>query len=160
MRATVRDAMSIDVVTIPRHTSLDAAERLLVEHDLDELFVTNEQGLLLGILPDYALLKCRLAEACPLQQTVETLMSRRFLVIGVDSPLTVAARYLREHIHHRLAVVDDMRLIGQVTRLAVLRQLANDAIDSQFQPESRFVPRSKMMSISSRSQTTPVTSTE
>ncbi len=157
MGATVRDAMSTDVVTVPRHTSLDDAERLLIEHGLDELFVTSEQGRLLGILPDYALLKHRMAGVCQRRPSVETLMSRRFLVIGVDTPLSVAARYLREHIHHRLAVVDDMRLLGQVTRQAVLRLMSLDAPDTRSRPEKQPVPRPKMLSASRSPQANRVT---
>jgi CBS domain-containing protein len=52
-------------------------------------------------------------------------MSRRFLVIGPDSPLSVAARYLREHLHHRLAVVENRQLIGVLTRTRVLEYLAS-----------------------------------
>jgi len=157
MGATVRDAMSTDVVSVPRHTSLDDAERLLIQHGLVELFVTNEQGLLLGILPDYALLKHRMADVCRRRQSVETLMTRRFLVIGVDSPLSVAARYLREHIHHRLAVVDDMRLVGQVTRHAVLRLLSVEATDTQSRPGKQPVQRPKMLPASRSPQANPVT---
>ena len=159
MRATVRDAMSTDVVTIPRQTSLDDAERLLVDHRLSELFVTSEQGLLLGILPDYALLKYRMADVCQLRPSVETLMSRRFLVIGVDSPLTVAARYLREHIHPRLAVVNEMRLVGQVTRHSVLRRLSAEPIDThtRSRPEKQPVPRPKMLSTSRSPQSKLIT---
>jgi len=136
MRATVRDAMSTDVATVPRHASVDDAERLLLQSGLDELFVTDEQGLLVGILPDYALLKRRMVAGCQTHQTVDSLMSRRFLVIGADSPLTVAGRYLREHVHRRLAVVDGMRLMGQVTRRSVLRLLATQELETQGPCES------------------------
>ncbi len=156
MRATVRDAMSIDVVSVPRHTSIDDAERLLIQHGLDELFVTDAQGRLLGVLPDYALLKHRMSAPAQECQSVECLMSRRFLVIGVDSPLAVASRYLREHVHRRLVVVDDMQLVGQVTRRSVLRWFALEVGDSQSPPESLPVPRPRMPSASRRPQTHPV----
>lgn len=148
MQATVRDAISTDVVTVPSSTSIDDAERLLVRYGLPELFVTNEQGHLQGILPDYALLKHRMAKLSHPERTVESLMSRRFLVIGADSPLSVAARYLREHVHVRLAVVDRMRLIGKVTRASVLQILsANPSVtqghDGHHLPKSLSVRQPK-----------------
>ncbi len=122
MQATVRDAMSTDVVATTCHTSITDAERLLISHGVDELFIIDERGLLCGVVPDYELLKRRLSP-CADQKTVEAIMSRRFLVIGADSPLTVAGRYLREHVHRRLAVVEERRLVGQLTRRAVLTWL-------------------------------------
>ena len=144
MPATVRDAMSMDVVTISCHASVDTAERLLVQHALDELFVTNEQGHLIGTLPDYAVLKHRMADVVSSESTVESLMSRRFLVIAADAPLTVALRYLREHVHHRLAVVEDMRLVGRVTRKAVLRILSGTEAGISRQTSEPRIPRPKM----------------
>ncbi len=122
MQATVRDAMSTDVVAATCHTSITDAERLLISHGVDELFIIDDRGLLCGIVPDYELLKRRLSP-CTDQKTVEAIMSRRFLVIGADSPLTVAGRYLREHVHRRLAVVEERRLVGQLTRRAALKWL-------------------------------------
>ncbi|MBX3436891.1 MAG: CBS domain-containing protein [Planctomycetaceae bacterium] len=115
--------MSTDVIAAPRQTSIADAERLLLTSGVDELFVIDERGALCGVVPDYELLKLRFVPILA-SQTVESVMSRRFLVIGPESSLAVAGRYLREHIHRRLAVVEGRRLIGQITRRAVLTQLA------------------------------------
>lgn len=131
MQATVRDAMSTDVVVTPLHTRISDAERLMLDHGVEELFVVDSEGLLCGVVPDYELLKWRLNPGSE-QQRVDMVMSRRFLVIGVDSSLIVAARYLREHIHRRLAVVEERRLIGQITRQAVLTWLKASDMHAQF----------------------------
>ncbi len=156
MRATVRDAMSTELVHVQRQSSIVDAECLLLQHGLDELFVTDAEGRLLGVVPDYALLKHRLAAPLENFQTIECLMSRRFLVIDVDSPLSVAARYLREHVHRRLAVVEDMRLVGQVTRRTVLRLLAIEA-DSAPPLVCVHGPRPKMLSPLHHQQLQPLT---
>ena len=161
MRATVRDAMSTDVVSVRSQTSIDDAERLVVQYCLSELFVTNEQGRLVGTLPDYVILKRRLAKAPRPRQTVEHFMSRRFLVIDADSPVCVAARYLREHVHNRLAVVEGMSLIGQITRGAVLQLLSQNTCDTQpceahLSPEIRQIHRPRLISSSMISQTNAV----
>jgi CBS domain-containing protein len=122
MPITVRDAMSTDLVATARKTSLADAERMLLSYGVDELFVVDERGWLCGVVPDYELLKARMAPSLELR-TVEAVMSRRFLVIEPDSPLTLAGRYLREHVHRRLVVVEERRLLGQITRRSVLAWL-------------------------------------
>lgn len=124
MQPTVREMMTGNVRTIPCNATLAEAERILIAERLPELFVTDEAGFVVGVIPDYALVKLHLTDAEP-PAGLETVMSRRFLVIGPDSPLSVAARYLREHLHHRLAVVENRQLIGVLTRTRVLEYLAS-----------------------------------
>lgn len=124
MQPTVREMMTGNVRTIPCNATLTEAERILVAERLPELFVTDEEGFVVGVIPDYALVKLHLTDAEP-PHGLETVMSRRFLVISPDSPLSVAARYLREHLHHRLAVVENRQLIGVLTRTRVLEYLAS-----------------------------------
>lgn len=117
--------MKGNVATIPHNATLADAEQALVNGRLTELFVVDEEGFVVGILPDYAFLKLYLTDA-ERPAAIDALMSRRFFVIGPDSLLSVAARYLRAHLHHRLAVVEDRRLIGVVTRTDVLEHLASN----------------------------------
>jgi predicted transcriptional regulator len=124
MQPTVREMMTGDIRTIPCNATLAEAERILIGEHLPELFVTDEAGFVVGVIPDYALVKLHLTDA-EHPAGLETVMSRRFLVIGPDSPLGVAARYLREHLHHRLAVVENRQLIGVLTRTRVLEYLVS-----------------------------------
>jgi CBS domain-containing protein len=124
MRPTVREMMTGDVRTIPCNATLADAERILLEQGLTELFVTDAEGHVVGVIPDYALVKLHLTDAEP-PRGLESVISRRFLVIGPESSLGVAARYLREHLHHRLAVVENRQLIGVLTRTRVLEYLSS-----------------------------------
>lgn len=124
MPLRVRDLMTGNVRTIPSNATLAEAERILIAERLSELFVTDEEGFVVGVIPDYTLVKLHLTDAEP-PRGLESVVSRRFLVIGPDSPLSVAARYLREHLHHRLAVVENRQLIGVLTRTRVLEHLAS-----------------------------------
>lgn len=128
--------MSTDLVLATRQMSLEDAERMLLSSGVDELFVVDERGWLCGVVPDYELLKTRMTPSHD-SGTVESIMSRRFLVIGPETPLSVAGRYLREHVHRRLAVVEERRLIGQITRRSVLkwlRSIPEFAAGSECQP--------------------------
>lgn len=126
MQQTVRDAMTTNVLAVPCHARIAEAEHMLLAHGVEELFVHDDENLLCGVVPDYELLKWRLSPSSE-QTSIDAIMSRRFLVIGPDSSLSVAARYLREHFHRRLAVVEQRRLIGQVTRRNILGWLASMA---------------------------------
>jgi CBS domain-containing protein len=126
MELTVRDVMIRDVATIPVDAPLADAERELLAGGTGELFVQDEAGLVIGVLPDYVLLQFRLTGGTR-PETIESLMTRRFLVIGPESRLCVAARYLRDHLHHRLAVVEDRRLVGLLRRIDLLRQCCTGA---------------------------------
>jgi CBS domain-containing protein len=120
MQPTVRDVMTCDLVTIPPEATVRQLERLFVCRSVDEVFVVDGEGCLLGSIPDYTILQRRLTSLSASAEGIGPLVSRRIRVIGPDSTVNVAARYLREHVHRRLAVVDGHRLIGQVTRRDVL----------------------------------------
>jgi CBS domain-containing protein len=119
---TVRDIMTRDIRTISCSASLAEAEWMILDAHLPELFVVDANGFAVGIIPDYAILKWHLSHGGS-PPDLDAVISRRFLVIGPDAPLEVAARYLREHLHQRLAVVEDRRLIGTITRTSVLRAI-------------------------------------
>lgn len=127
MDLTVRDVMTREVPTIPSNATLADAERKLLAGGVGELFVLNEDGFVIGVLPDYVFLRFHLSGA-EMPGRIESLMTRRFFVIGPESRLCVAARYLRDHLHPRLAVVEDLRLIGLLTRTNVLRRLCPDGL--------------------------------
>ena len=122
MELTVRDVMTRDVPTIPCNATLAAAEQKLLDGGIGELFVVDDDGFVIGVLPDYVFLKFHLFGA-DRPGTIESLMTRRFFVIGPESRLSVATRYLRDHLHHRLAVVDERRLVGLLRRTDILHRI-------------------------------------
>ncbi len=60
MRLTVADLMTT-AVTISPQATLTAALKLLISSKAQELYVVGPRKKLLGILPDYELLKAQLA---------------------------------------------------------------------------------------------------
>ena len=124
MDLKVRDVMTGDFQSVPWHATLLEAERILLKTGLTELFVEDERGFVVGVLPDYVFLRLHLTDIEQTRADIASVMTRRFFVIGPESSLTVAARYLRDHLHHRLAVVENRRLVGILTRMAILRQVS------------------------------------
>jgi acetoin utilization protein AcuB len=126
MSETVRDVMCREVVTIHCNATMQQAERLLLAADAGDLYVIDDEGRLLGVLPDYELLKLRLFEpAAP--PDMQAVISRNPLAVAPETPLVEAACHLRAHVHPRLPVVDHGRLVGQIRRRDVLQRLSQVA---------------------------------
>lgn len=124
-----------NVVTIAPDATLDAAFLALLATDATELYVVDDQGQLAGIVPDYELLKARLAgDDCG--ATVARFMSSHVLCYTAETPIAAAVADFRNGFHTRAAVLENGRLIGQITRSGVLRAICT--------PKSSRVPRPKL----------------
>jgi acetoin utilization protein AcuB len=104
---------------------LDAALELLVARETTELYVVDDDGRLLGVVPDYELLKVRLSGDWA-ELAVGQLASPALLCFAAQTPFGEALRAFREGRHSRAAVVDGGRLIGQVTRTSLLRYIRDE----------------------------------
>lgn len=109
-------------VTIRGNESLDAALAQLLDSEATELFITDDDDRLLGIVPDHELLKARLSGQW-LDLTAGQLMSNRLLCFTPETPLADALRAFREGQHTRAAILQNGRLIGRITRTTLLRTL-------------------------------------
>lgn len=123
MRMTVADLMCETPVTIGPDSSTEDALDAFYEYEAAELYVVDKTGKLLGILPDYELLKVELSGeargAC-----VHQLMSRSAPTVTPETDAADVARLFRAGYCSRLPVLKDGKLIGVVTRADVLRLMA------------------------------------
>ncbi len=122
MQGTARRILSTEIAVVDPHAPLAEAEALLLRQGVDELFVVDETGRLLGIVPDYVLLRRRLVPDGA--GRVAEIMSTHVLTASPDASLTELASRLRMHVHPRVPIVEDGRLIGMVTRRDLLQTLA------------------------------------
>lgn len=107
-------------VTVASEDSAAFALERLLEEGATEVYVVGDDQRLLGIVPDYELLKARLNGVWT-ELTVEQLMSHRVLCFTPDTTVAEALKAFREGQHSRAAIVEDGRLCGQVTRTDLLR---------------------------------------
>lgn len=121
MQGTARDILSTDFAVVSPHATLAAAERLLASRGLDELYVVDESQRLLGIIPDYVFLRRRLAPDTA--ERAGQIMSTHVVTAGPDVSLGDIAARLRMHVHARIPIVEEGRLIGIVTRRDLLQVL-------------------------------------
>ena len=122
MQVTVRDLMTSQPPTVRELTTLDEATRMILERALNELYVVDENGRLLGTVSDYSLLKARMIKS-DAGEPVTRFMSRNMLLLNPDMKLDEVAGFFRESCHSLLAVVEGGHVIGQLSRRTVLRTM-------------------------------------
>ncbi len=113
----VRDYMTTHLVTFKPDTDLYSAINLLLEHRISGAPVVDEQGNLIGLLAETDCLRGILSGAY-FEETgglVGSCMNAKVESVSPDtSVIEVAERLLRGG-HRRLPVVEEGRLLGQVS---------------------------------------------
>ena len=122
MRGTAAEVLTPTGAVVPVHASVEDAERRLATLGVSELYVLDPDGQLAGVLPDYDLLKRRL-EGNGRAICAGELMSRVELRASCSTPLRELAMHMRQSSRSRIPVVANGRLIGEVTRVSMLRHL-------------------------------------
>lgn len=117
---TLADLDYTPVVTVALDDSAATAVERLIDQEATELYVVDDDDRLLGIVPDYELLKARLNGSWT-ELTVEQVMSRRVLCFTTETTVAEAMKSFREGQHSRAALIADGRLCGQITRTTLLR---------------------------------------
>lgn len=147
MRMTVADLMCEMPVTLGPESTADQALEAFFEFETTEIYIVDKSGRLLGILPDYELLKAQLSgEAAGAR--VEDLMSRNVPCVKLDSDASEVVRAFRDSQCGRMPVIKSGRLVGVVTRNDVLRLMA---VLRRIDPETTSkAPRAPKLLIASR----------
>lgn len=120
MRITVRDLM-VPVAAIAKHNMTIAAARdLMLRWNATEAYVVDRGGKLVGIVPDYEFLKAELGDVCT-SAPITTLLSTKLEAVDADADIATVLPKFRESWCGRIAVVEEGRLIGRLTRAEVTR---------------------------------------
>ncbi|MBL8852295.1 MAG: CBS domain-containing protein [Planctomycetaceae bacterium] len=133
MRGVAADVLTPTGAVIPATATLEEAEQRMVTLGTSELYVLSADGQLAGILPDYEVLKLRLAGELNRRRVSEVMSAAEPRVVST-TPIAELAVSMRLSCHRRLPVIANGRLIGEVTRRNVLRHLhaAAESSDAQF----------------------------
>lgn len=144
--------MQTDVVAVTADDTIEHVLGVLRDHELPGVPVVNEGGRCVGIVTENDLVLAdderdlhlphmvslfggvvfleplsrfedRLRKATA--DRVEDMMTPDPITVDVEADVREAARLIAEHGHNRLPVVEHGRCVGVVTRLDVLRTLAN-----------------------------------
>lgn len=121
----VRDYMATELVTLDPEQELLAAANTLIENDISGAPVVDGDGRMVGILTERDCLQAALQAE---YYGTRGGLVRDFMSVGVEtvapteSILKVAAMFIKGS-YNRYPVVEDGRLVGQISRLDVMRAL-------------------------------------
>ena len=125
MSLDVRDYMATDLVTLDPNSDLLAAADTLIEHDISGAPVVDRDDRMVGILTERDCLQAALQ--AEYYGTRGGLVSD-FMSVDVEciapeeSILKIAAMFIKGS-YNRYPVVEDGRLVGQISRRDVMRAL-------------------------------------
>lgn len=117
----VHEHMSLAPITITADVDVHAALRLLQEHTVRRLPVTDASGRLLGIVTERDLLLA-VSHYLSTPIEVETIMTRPVIATTPHAPLAEAAMLMVNHKIGGLPIVDtDQQLVGIITESDIFR---------------------------------------
>jgi CBS domain-containing protein len=122
----VADLMTAEVQACSTHDSLNAAARIMWDHDCGCAPVVNAHGKLVGIVTDRDVCMAAYTQGVPIQSIpVERAMSAKVISCGRGDDVESAHRLMRTHEVHRLPVVDSR---GRLAGILSLSDLLKHAI--------------------------------
>jgi CBS domain-containing protein len=124
---TARDIMNPPGIVVNAEMSIFSAIPILIKNNLTGCPVTNSEGELIGILSELDCMKVIASDAFYEDEysSTEILVSRYMttdcLTISADMEIFRIANIFFEHTLRRIPVLEEQRLIGQITRSDVLK---------------------------------------
>ena len=119
--------MKRDLVTFSPETTVLAAIRILLENKISGAPVVDDTGWIVGMLSEYDCLKPNLISSYhnDMGTLVKDCMSTEIVTIKSHISLTEAAEKFLDKGVRRLPVVENKKLIGQISRRDVLEAINN-----------------------------------
>src|SRR5690606_5780060 len=124
--ATVADHMQTDLVTLTADMEIIRAVTILLDTGVSGACVLDEEGNLVGVLSKRDCLKAALTVAYYKEWggSVSDLMSTELETLEAELDLVSAAQRFVDSAYRRFPVLNDGRLVGQISRTDVLRALS------------------------------------
>ena len=122
----VRDAMVADPPQLDGGATAQQAGEALARPEVRAVFVCDE-GKLIGVVTRKTLVREVVAAGRdPRSTELRSIAEQPDHTVDSDLPLDQAFRFLEEHDLERVAVVEDGRLVGVLSRAVLQRRLAED----------------------------------
>ena len=127
---SVKNYMTSDLITFTPETNVLAAIRTLLKHNISGAPVVDETGWIIGILSEYDCLKPNLSSSYHNDpgMLVKECMCDKIVTIDVNTSLTEAAELFIKKGVRRLPVIENKKLIGQISRRDILRAI-NESVE-------------------------------
>ena len=120
-----RDVMNKDVITVHPEAKVGEAIERLLQHSLGGLPVVDEQGLLVGIITEFQLIKAIHRPEIK-QQAVGELMTKDVIVVKEETALAVVAKMMEKHHLRRIPVLRNGKVVGIIARRDLLRYITRN----------------------------------
>ncbi|QDT64133.1 CBS domain-containing protein [Calycomorphotria hydatis] len=128
MPLCVRDLMLTASPVLPTGTPIAMGIRTLLEAQASEIFVTDDEGRLLGVAPDYELLRWTLLER-DAETPVDQVLTMHIEHVSAGDPLPKVIPLFRESRFATMPIVQAGRLVGVLKRNDVLRYVFSEKSD-------------------------------
>ncbi len=124
---SVKNYMASDLITFTPETNVLTAMRTLLKYKISGAPVVDESGWIIGILSEYDCLKPNLQSSYhnDMGTLVKNCMSKEITTIKATASLMETAELFIKTGVRRLPVVENKKLIGQISRRDVLRAIIN-----------------------------------
>ena len=126
MRPTaVKDIMAKKLITFTPDTKVIAAIQSLIDHKFSGAPVINEKGELVGILSEMDCMETVIQNSYYNETggCVGDFMSTELTTVGPEMGIVDLAQFFQEKHFRRLPVVENGKLIGQVSRRDILKAI-------------------------------------
>ncbi|MGD8323297.1 MAG: CBS domain-containing protein [Gammaproteobacteria bacterium] len=110
-----QDIMSVPVVSIPPTTSVDAIARIMRDHGIGALPVTDETGSPIGIVTQTDLLSAAALDRTIDAPTAKHVMQSPPRTIEASTPVSAIAELFGDHQIEHALVTRDGRLVGMLS---------------------------------------------
>jgi CBS domain-containing protein len=121
--------MTPSLVTVRPDASIEEAIDLLLRAQISGLPVVDEDGRLVGVITEFALLAIAYDRRVK-NHTVSQHMSRDLITVDVDDPMSRVADLCIVHRVRRVPVIKDGRMVGVIARRDVLRALVENSVEA------------------------------
>jgi len=112
----IQDIMTTQIHCVGTRTTVREVARLMRDHQIGDVLVTDDKGQLCGIVTDRDLVVRAVAELKDLDaMTVGDIESEKLVTLAPDSAVDDAIRLMREHAIRRIPIVDHDCPVGIVT---------------------------------------------
>ena len=121
----VKDYMSASLVTFTPDMDVMSAIDVLVKNRISGAPVVDERGNLIGLLSEKDCMKVAIQAGYyeQLGGRVDDYMTKQVITVEADASVLEVAKLFMEKGPRRYPVVEDNRLVGQISRRDVLRSL-------------------------------------
>lgn len=135
----VSTLMTPHVTTLEPNAKMNEAVKLMAEHDIGCLPITDGDGCVVGIVTDRDICLAAASRNAALSALpVADAMSKNVVAVTVSTSIEHAERLLRERQLHRLPVLDeDRRVVGMIS----LNDIARAAAAERWQGDEGLSPR-------------------